>query len=207
MHKRLGNKVDSIERALVLFRKHGGVMRTSEAMKAGIHPATLYRMRNAKIVIPMTRGLYRVAEMQPLREPDLLAVAKKIPHAVICLVSALAIHELTSEIPHAIDCAILRGSERPRLTYPPIRIHWYQAHSFHAGIETREVDGVKLRVYGPEKTIADCFQRRNRIGFDIALDGLKRYVARRDSNMDLLLRFCRANRVHSIIRPYLEALL
>jgi predicted transcriptional regulator of viral defense system len=197
----------SFEKAIKVFRRHGGVLRTSEAIRFGIHPRTLYAMRDAGELECLSRGLYRIADLPPLGNPDLVAVALKVPTGVICLISALAYNELTTQIPHDVYLALPRGAEPPRLDYPPVRIFWFTGEAFTEGIETREVDGVPMRIYGVEKTLADCFKYRNKIGLDTAVEALKRYVSRRRVDVVKLMAYARICRVEKVMRPYLEALL
>ena len=121
---------DKISIARDEFRRAGGILRTSEAIKCGIHPRTLYAMHDAGIVDRLGRGLYRLSELPSLSSPDVVTVSRKIPNGVICLISALNYHEITTQIPHAVDVAINRGSERPKLEYPPVKIYWFKGGAF-----------------------------------------------------------------------------
>ncbi len=190
-----------------IFRRHGGVMRTRDAQRLGIHPQTLYRMRETGDLDQLTRGLYRLRRQRRLDNPDLVSVALKIPRGVICLISALAFHELTTQVPHQVYVALPRGAEPPRVSFPPLRIFWFSEPAFSAGIEIHKLDGAGLRAYSPEKTIADCFKYRNKIGLDVALEALKLYIRRRRTKTEELLRYAAICRVENIVRPYLEALL
>lgn len=195
------------ERAKQLFRQRGGLLRTKEALRAGIHPRTLYAMKSAGVVERLSRGLYRLAEMPPLSNPDLVSVAAKVPQGVICLISALAFHELTTQIPHEVYIALGRGAEPPRLTYPPLRVFWFSMPSATEGIEVHNVDGVPVRIYSPEKTLADCFKFRKKIGLETAVEALRLYRARGRVKVDDIMRFARICRVEEVIKPYLEAVL
>jgi predicted transcriptional regulator of viral defense system len=197
----------SIENALALFREQGGILRTGEALRLGIHPRTLYAMRDSGLLEQLSRGLYRLAELPPLSNPDLVTVALKVPQAVICLVSALAFHELTTQIPHFVDIALPNRAERPRLDYPPQRIFRFSGLAWSEGIETQRLDDVPVRIYGPEKSIADSFKYRRKLGLDIPLEALSLY--RQADNVDVgkLLHYARICRVEKVMRPYLEALL
>ena len=197
----------NIENAKGVFLRHGGMLRTHEIIDAGVHPRTFYAMRDSGVVERLGRGLYRLAEMPPLDNPDLIAVALKVPHGVICLISALAYHEITTQIPHEVYLALKRGTEPPRLDYPPIHAFWFTGKAFTEGIETHMVDNVPVRIYSPEKTLADCFKYRNKIGLDTAIEALKLYKERRKVNRDDLLRFAGICRMEKVMRPYLEALL
>jgi len=164
-------------------------------------------MRDVGIVESLSRGLYRLAQLPPLAEPDLVSVALKVPRGVVCLVSALAYHDLTTQIPHEICLALERGAEAPRLQHPPIRVFWFKGRAFSDGIETHEVDGVGLGVYSAEKTLADCFKYRNKIGVDTATEALRLYRERKTVDVELIMRYASVCRVQRVIRPYLEAIL
>ena len=113
------------EKAKEIFRGRGGVLRTSEAIRAGIHPRTLYAMRDTGIVERLSRGLYRLADLPPLADPDLVTVALMVPAGAVCLISALAFHDITTQVPHEVHLALTRGAEPPRLRYPPLRVYWF----------------------------------------------------------------------------------
>lgn len=198
---------DRFKKAKRLFRDHGGILRTSVAIRKGLHPRTLYEMRDAGAIERLGRGLYRLADLPPLGDPDLVSVSLRVPKGVLCLISALAFHDLTAEIPHEIHLALERGAERPRLKHPPLRVFWFSPRMFRAGIESHEVDGVAVRVYGREKTLADCFRYRNKVGLDVGLEALRRYREGGGLNVDRLLHFARLCRVENVLRPYLEMLL
>src|SRR3954469_13128758 len=118
-------------------------------------------MRDRGEIETLTRGLYRLADAPSLGNPDLVTVATKVPHGVLYLISALAFHELTTQIPHAIWIAVPRNSEPPRLSSPPIRVVRLGPAPYAAGIETHKVDGFGVKVYSREKTLADCFKHRS----------------------------------------------
>jgi predicted transcriptional regulator of viral defense system len=190
-----------------LFRLHGGTLHTAEALRLGIHPRTLYALRDAGVLLRLSRGVYRLADLPPLANPDMVIVAQRLPNAVICLVSALAFHELTTQIPHAVDVALGAGSARPTLDYPPLRTFWFSGLAWNEGREVHHLDDTPVRIYCPEKTVADCFKYRHKLGMDIALEALRLYRKRRDFNVGTLLRYARVCRVEKVMRPYLEALL
>jgi predicted transcriptional regulator of viral defense system len=197
----------SVKRALAAFQEAGGILRTSQALAAGVHPRTLYTMRDAGLLDRLGRGLYRLADMPPLGNPDLAAVAAKVPNGVICLVSALSFHEISTQIPHEVYLALGRGVEPPRLEHPPLRLFWFSGAMFTEGTERHMVDGLTLQVYSPAKTVADCFRYRNKLGPDIALEALRRYRELGSFAVEDILHYARICRVEKVIRPYLEALL
>ena len=196
-----------IDTARRVFRNSGGMLRTSEALDQGVHPRTLYAMRDAGILERLDRGLYRLTDLAPLSDPDLVTVASRIPKAVICLISALHFHDMTTQIPHAVSIAVSRGTEPPRLDFPPILLYWFSGEAFTAGVETHRIDDTPIQVYGAEKTLADCFKYRNKIGMDTVLEAFNLYRQHRDPNPRKLLKYARVCRVEKVMRPYLEALL
>jgi predicted transcriptional regulator of viral defense system len=193
------------EREVELFRKQGGSLRMSEALRLGINRKRLYAMRDAGVVEALSRGVYRLASLGPLAHPDLVTVAKRVTQSVVCLVSALSFHELTTQVPHTIDVALERGTTKPRLDYPPTRFFWFSGPAFHEGIETHTLDGTAVRIYDPEKTLVDCFRYRNRIGMDVVLEALRLWRERRRKKLDVLLQYACMRHVERAMRPYLEA--
>ena len=198
---------DALDRAEAIFREHGGALRTMEAIRLGVHPRTLYAMRDAGTLVRLARGLYRLADLPPLGEPDLVTVALRIPDGVLCLLSALAFHEMTTEIPHEVYVALKRGAEPPRLEHPPLRVFWFTGDTFTEGVETHDVDEVPIRIYSPAKTVADCFKYRNTIGLEVGLEALKTYIRDRRGSPDQVMACARTCRVENVVRPYIEALL
>jgi len=194
------------DQARQIFRDRGGTLRTREALAAGIHPRVLYGLQRAGELEQLTRGLYRLASLPPMSDPDLATVAKRIPQGVICLISALAYHDLTTQIPHEVHVALPRAARQPRLTYPPLRIFRFSPAAFGVGTETHTIDGVQVRIYNAEKTLADCFKFRNQIGLDVALEALRTYRGRRTHKLTEVLKYARLCRVERTVRPYLEAL-
>ena len=192
-------------KAKTLFKRHGGVLRTSQAIEYGLHPRTLYEMRDAGVLETLSRGLYRLSDLPPISDPDHVTVGLKVPNAVFCLISALAFHGMTTQIPHEIYIALPRGAEPPRLNYPPIRLFWFTGKAFTEGVETFKQDGANLKIYTPEKTLADCFKYRNKIGMDTVLEALKFYRQRKKTKIDQLLHYAQICRVERVMRPYLEA--
>lgn len=204
-NKPLSNSAN--QKALNTIREMGGTVRTTEAVQYGVHPRTLYQLRDSGDLQTLSRGVYRLSELDEPSEPDLVIIAKRIPRAVICLVSALAYHELTTQVPHTISIALPKGAETPRVTHPPIAVHRFSEEALNQGIETHQIDGVAVHVYCPEKTLADCFKFRNKLGMDIVLEGLKLYRSRKTVNVEQLMAYGRVCRVEKIMRPYLEAII
>lgn len=198
--------VERFEQAVKIFRSNAGILRMSEAMQSGISRKTLYAMRDEGVLEQLSRGVYRLAALPGLEAPDLVAVASRVPNGVVCLISALAFHELTTQVPHAVDVAIARGAEKPRIDYPPINVYWFSGKAFTAGIETPTVDGKEIRIYSAEKSVADAFKYRTKIGMEVALEALRNWRARRRGSVESLLEYARICRVERVVRPYLEAM-
>lgn len=197
----------AFQRQVRIFREHRGLLRTSQARRLGIHPRDLYGMRNARIIEPVGRGLHRLAGMPPPVNPDLFSVATNIPQGIVCLISALSYHGITTQVPHDVYVALKKGAEKPRLDYPPTRFVWVSEPAFSDGEELHRVDGVPLRIYSPEKTVADCFKFRNHIGLDVAIEALRFWREKRRSRTAVLLKHARLCRVERVMKPYLEAIL
>jgi predicted transcriptional regulator of viral defense system len=197
--------MNRFEKARKLIKQNNGIIRTSEALKAGIHRRTLYELRDTGELEQISRGIYRLAEQKPISNPDLITVAARFPKAVVCLVSALSYHDITTQIPHAVSIAIEKGAESPRIDYPPVSVHRFSGYSLTEGIEEKKIDGVTVRIYNPEKTLADCFKFRNKIGMDVVLEALKFYRERKKIRLDELMRYARICRVEKVMKPYLEA--
>ena len=158
-----------LTKARQIFTGHGGMLRTSNAIRLGVHPRTLYALRDSGEIESVGRGLYRLSTSPPLSSPDLIPVAIRIPRAVVCLISALVHHGLTTQVPHAVDIALPSHAQIPRIDSIPLRVFWYSEPSFSAGIDVTTIDGIPVRIYSPEKTVADCFKYRNKIGLDLAV--------------------------------------
>jgi predicted transcriptional regulator of viral defense system len=197
----------SYEIATRIFRENNGILRTGQAKKLGIHEPILIQMKNDGLLIKEAQGLYRLAEFPPLSNPDLIQIAIKVPNAVICLNSALNYHNLTTQIPQKVFIALPREMKAPRITHPPLDISYLSRKPYIAGIEEHKIDEIVVRIYNREKTIADCFKFRNKVGLDIAIEALRDYFNQPNRNIPGLLAFAQINRVGKIMEPYLQALL
>ncbi len=199
--------IPQIEKALRLFRRRGGMLRTGQAIRLGIHPRTLYALRDKGELEQLGRGLFRLSTARPLRNPDLIPIAVRVPRGVVCLISALAYHDLTTQVPHAIDLALPTHAQVPKTGGIPIRVFWFSERSYRSGIEVVRMDRVPIRIYSVEKTIADCFKYRNKIGLDVAIEALRTYKQRkRRRNIQALMKFAQIDRVLRVMRPYMEAI-
>ena len=194
------------KRALYAFRRHGGILRTGEALELGVHPRTLYDLRDEGLIERVSRGVYRLASLPSLSHPDLVTVAVRVPRAVVCLVSALACHDITTEIPHEVHVALPHGAKMPQIEHPPLRVFTFSGAALTEGIQTVRLDGIDVRIYDPAKTVVDCFRYRNKLGVDVAIEGLKLCIERKLARPADLLRYARQCRAERVMLPYIEAL-
>jgi predicted transcriptional regulator of viral defense system len=199
----MGNSFEDIRK---IFIDNHGIMRSSEARKQGIHPQTLSRMLDEGHLIREERGLYRLSDIQYSGDSDLIQIAKLVPRGVICLTSSLSFHQLTTYIPRAIWVALHQEMKKPKLSHPPIEVVWLSGDAYSSGIQEHKLDGVTVSIYSPEKTVADCFKFRNKIGLDIAIEALREYLKQPNRDLNLLIRYARVDRVRNVIEPYLRAL-
>jgi predicted transcriptional regulator of viral defense system len=199
-------KKDNFQSVIKIFHENDGVMRSSQLFSLGVQPRTLYAMRDNRLVVQEGRGLYRLAHEQVWSDPDLAIVSLLIPKGVICLISALYFHQITTQIPREVHVALPKDSEKPRIKYPPTQFYWISPAPFKAGVEKHEVDNVGVRVYGVAKTIADCFKFRNRLGLEVALEALREGLRQKKATPNQIQQFARVDRVERILLPYLEAL-
>ena len=182
-----------------------GLLRASDLDAISAPRVVLTRLTAAGLLEKVGRGLYRLPDAQVSEFESLGTIATKVPQAVFCLLTALQFHELTTQLPRQIWIAMPRGSHPPRVDYPPVKMVQFTGDAYSAGIEEVERDGVRLRVYGVAKTVADCFKHRNKIGLDVALEALKDARARSKASVDDIWRFAKICRVANVMRPYLEA--
>ena len=196
----------NVDQALALFRQRGGTLRTGDALSAGVHPATLYRLAADGQLVRLVRGLYRLAAAEEFSNPDLAVVAVKAPNAVVCLVSALAYHGITTQVPRAVQLAVPRGNYAAlRLKSPPVSIYRFDRATFDEDIEVHQVDGGNIRIYGVARTLVDCFKYRNKIGLDVAVEALRFARTRKRITNREILRFAKLLRQERVMGPYLEA--
>lgn len=189
---------------LRLARK--GPVRARDLDEAGIPRAYLKRLCDRGLLEQIDRGLYRLVDAPVTELSTLAEVSKRIPHAVICLLSALQVHGMTTEAPHAVWVLIDRHARMPKITAPTLEVVRASGGALGHGVETRVIDGVKVRLTSPAKTVADCFRFRRHLGLEVALAALKDYLGKRKGSIDALVEAARADRIYAFMRPYLEAL-
>jgi predicted transcriptional regulator of viral defense system len=182
-----------------------GVLRPKELDHYGIPLKYLYRLERAGKLQRVGRGLYALPDAEPSANRSLVEAAKRVPSGVVCLLSALRFHELTTQAPFEVWMAIAEKAWRPRIEYPPLRIFRFSGGALDEGVEKHVVEGVSISVFSPAKTVADCFKYRNKIGLDVAIEALRECLRDRRCSMDDLWHYAGVCRVRNVMRPYLEA--
>lgn len=193
-------KIDALLR---LARK--GPFRARELAAADIPRAYLSRLCERGVLEQVDRGLYRLADAPGTELHSLAEVSKRVPHGIVCLLSALQVHELTTEVPHAVWLMIDRHARLPKLAYPQIEVVRASGPARVHGVETRTIEGARVQLTTPAKTVADCFRYRRHVGTDVAIAALRDYLNEYRST-DALVAAARADRIFTFMRPYLEAL-
>lgn len=195
------------QQLISFFQEHGGILRFSAILKAGFHSDSLTALEKEKRVEKIGRGVYRLAGHEPGSYPDLITACLRSPKGVVCLLSALAFHEATNEIPKNVNLAICRGIHANKIDYPPVKFYRFTPDSWKAGIEEHGIEGHQIRVYNLAKTVADCFKFRNRIGMDIARGTLKLAITEKRISPKEIMRYAKICRVSNIVKPILESIL
>jgi predicted transcriptional regulator of viral defense system len=198
-------RIPPAEQVLSLARERG-VLRLRDVTAIGIHPEYVRRLEGDGRLIRSGRGLYMLAEADVTEHHSLVEAARRVPEGVVCLLSALLLHQIGTQMPQQVWLAIDVKARRPRVDHPPLRIVRFSGDALREGIEVRRIEGTQVRVYGPAKTVADCFKYRNKIGLDVALEALREGWRARRFTMDELWRFAKTCRVANVMRPYLEGL-
>ena len=189
------------------LKKRGGMVSYKEIIKAGFNKAFLKDNLDSGRIQKVDRALYRLSDGFTLSNPDLVAVSIKVSKGVVCLLSALAFHEATSEIPHYVNIAIPRGAYANKINYPPVKFYRFASKAWEAGIEKHEIEEYQIKVYSLAKTIADCFKFRNKIGMDVAREALKIAITEKGVQPKEIMQYAEICRVDNIIKPILEAML
>jgi predicted transcriptional regulator of viral defense system len=191
------------ERALGLLRTKG-MLRLKDFIAKGIDPETLARLVRSSQVVRPARGLYQLSDA-PVDATHVLAeAAALVPRGIVCLISALQFHGLTLQMPSAVWMAIERTAWKPTISYPPVRFVRFSGWAMTEGVERYPVHSRKLPITNPARTIVDCFRYRNKIGIDVAMEGLREGIRKRKCTPDELWRYAKKARSWTIMRPYVE---
>lgn len=181
---------------------------TAEAERARLWRHDLYRLRDAGVLMELSRGVYRKADAPETAHIDLLAITRRVPSGVVCLISALSLFELTDEVPVTTQIAVPRGAHRPQITYPPAEVLTFDKATFDLGRDTFEAaPDERIDVYGPARSVVDAMRLRSRVGEPLALRALRLYLGRRGAKPAELLDYARALDVEGPVRQAVEAVL
>jgi predicted transcriptional regulator of viral defense system len=193
------------ERILALAKKLG-VISVRDLSDRGLHHESLRRLRKDGVLVKTGRGLYELSGGDVTENHSLALVGKRVPNAVVCLLSSLQFHDIGTQSPSKVWIAIDRKAAKPNMDYPPIRIVRFTGPSLSEGIETHYIEGITVKIYNPAKTVADCFKYRNKIGLDVSLEALRECIRGQRCTNDELWHYAKVCRVANVMRPYLEAL-
>ena len=188
-----------------LFNKNG-VVRPKDIEQIGISPVYLNKLFQSGFLERPSRGIYTLKDTDVSEHQTLIEVTKRIPHGVVCLLSALQFHGITTQIPFEVWLAIDVKARRPNGDFQPLRICRFSKSSLDYGVEKRKMGGAVIKVYSPAKTVADCFKYRNKIGLDVAIEALRDVWKKRKATMDELHKASKVCRVANVMRPYLESI-
>ena len=194
-----------IDQVLDVVRQRG-ILRPRDLDRYSLPRQYLHRLYQRGELVRLARGLYALPDHNLTEHHDLAEASTRVPHGVVCLLSALRFHDLTTQLPREVWMAIEQKAWRPTGLAVPLRLVYMSGQAFEAGVETHEVEGVTVRVYSAAKTVADCFKFRNKVGLDVATEALRDYRRRHRQGLDDLWRYAKIDRVDRVMRPYLDML-
>jgi predicted transcriptional regulator of viral defense system len=171
----------------------------------GWSPQLLLKLHRTGQLQRVTRGLYSLPDSEITEHQSLVEVCRRVPKAVVCLLSALQFHEIGTQLPHEVWIALPEATQTPAIDYPSLRVARLRGEAYSEGIETIVEHGSTIRVYSLAKTITDCFKFRHKVGLDVALEALKEAWRQRKLNIDEVTHYAKINRVAQVMQPYLEA--
>ncbi len=183
-----------------------GAFRLTEARALGLHSEQVQRLTRQGLLVRLGRGLYASATMVPREHHTLAEVASKVPNGIVCLLTALRFHGLGTQHPREVWLAVDRRAGIPRIDFTPVRVIRISGAALTGGIDTHDVEGVRVRITSPARTVVDCFKFRNRIGIDVAVEALRDYRLLRKGSVEALWREAGHLRMTQVIRPYWDAI-
>ena len=183
-----------------------GLIRPRDLNERGLHNVALTRLVRQGLLTRVGRGLYALPDRTPSEHGTLAEVALKQPQVIVCLLSALRVHNLTTQSPFEVWIAIPNKARAPKMDYPPLRILRFSGAALVEGVEKYQINGVAVRVTNVARTLADCFKFRNKIGLDVAIEALREAWGTKRVNMDEIWHYATLCRVANVMRPYLESL-
>jgi len=194
-----------LQKVIKLFRKKG-VVRPKELKRIGVSAVYLNKLYLEGILERPSRGIYTLKDANVSEHQTLIEASKRIPQGVVCLLSALQFHKITTQLPFEVWLAIDVKARRPQGDLPPLRICRFSKSALSYGVEKHKIDDAVVKIYSPSKTVADCFKYRNKIGIDVAIEALRDVWTKKKASMDELHRASKVCRVSNVMRPYLESI-
>ena len=191
---------------VVRLVKKAGILRPRDLQSHGIPRLYLHMAADKGLVLRVGRGLYVARGSRPTQHHSLAQASKRVPHGMVCLLSALRFHNLTTQAPFQVWFAISDKARLPRTDSPPLRIVRFSQKMLAYGVQEHRIEGVSVHIFSPGKTVADCFRYRNKIGLDVALEALRECMRKRRATSDELWQAAKVCRVANVMRPYLESL-
>lgn len=195
-----------LQKVMKLFRRKR-VVRPKELEKIGVSAVYLNKLYREGILEKPSRGIYTLKDARFSEHQTLIEASKRVPKGVVCLLSALQFHKLTTELPFEVWLGIDIRARRPEGDLPPLRICKFSKSALSYGVEKHKIDGATVKIYSPAKTVADCFKYRNKIGIDVAIEALRSVWSKKKASMDELHKASKVCRVANLMRPYLETLI
>lgn len=192
------------DRILSMFHKMG-VLRPRDLERVGISGVYLNKLFAEGILDRPSRGLYTLVDGEPSENRSIVEACKQVPRGTVCLLSALRLHDLTTQSPFEVWLAITEKARLPKIDSPPLRIVRFSGDALSYGVVVQEIEGVTIRVYSPAKTVADCFKYRNKIGLDVAMEALRDCITQRIATMDEVWEAAQVCRMSKVMRPYMES--
>ena len=192
---------------ILAFAQRQRLLSAADVRAHGWSPQLLIKLEQGGKLQRVSRGLYSLPDGPITEHQSLAEVCRRVPRAVVCLLSALQFHEIGTQLPFEVWIALPEATQTPALDSPALRIARLRGEAYSEGMETFVEDGSTIRVYGVAKTITDCFKFRHKVGLDVALEALKDAWRQRRLDMSQVTHFARINRVENVMQPYLEAVL
>jgi predicted transcriptional regulator of viral defense system len=204
MPQKPAHTLSQAKRAQSLLAERG-MVRLREFIAVGIAEETLSRLVKQGSVVRLSRGLYQLAGTPPASAHSMAEATKLVPKGVVCLISALQFHELTTQLPSSVWMAVGRTAWKPKLSYPPVRFVRFGDLALTTGIETHTIEGVSVRIFSAAKTVVDCFRYRTKVGTDVAIEALRMALRKQQCTPNDIWKLAKSLRALTVIRPYLES--
>lgn len=197
---------ETLTNRVIRYAQEHGFVRPRDLNRLRVPRMTLKRLVDEGRLIRRARGVYTLPDYDPTEHTDLAAVAKRAPGAIICLLSALRFHEITTQNPFEVWIMVERTAWRPRIEHPPVRVVRASGRALAEGIDKHTIEGTQVSITTPAKTVADCFKYRSKVGTDVAIEALRECWRQRKGTMDEIHRYATIDRVANVMRPYMESL-